>query len=92
MKGLKHDQKKPNWALLPMQTIEDVVRVLDHGAVKYKPNNWKYVRPKSRYFAAALRHLSAYQSGEKRDPDSKLPHLAHAICSLIFLHYKDTHR
>ncbi len=35
--------------------------------------------------AAAQRHLIAHYSGEDIDPESGLPHLAHASCCLMFL-------
>jgi hypothetical protein len=39
--------------------------------------------------AAALRHLIRWWRGEKIDPDSGLPHLAHAACSIFFLLEKE---
>jgi hypothetical protein len=87
--GKKYDQEKPRWELLPLATVEDIVKVMTFGAKKYGDNNWKLVEPKQRYFAAALRHLKAWQSGEIIDKESGLPHLAHALCSLLFLHYLD---
>ena len=74
---------------LPFNIMQDVIRVLMHGAHKYSPNNWKKVKPKERYFDACIRHLVAWQSKEKLDVESKLPHLAHAICCLIFLLWND---
>ena len=87
--GLKLDSEKPRWELLPLKTVEDIVKVMTYGAKKYAPNNWKLVEPKERYLAAALRHITAWQSGEIIDPESGLPHLAHALTSLLFLHWKD---
>ena len=83
--GIKHDQDKPNWSLLPLSTVEEVVKVLDHGAKKYAPYNWQRMEDRSRFLSAALRHLSAYQDDEVLDPESDLHHLAHATCNLIFL-------
>lgn len=31
------------------------------------------------------RHLWAYRRGEVSDPESGLPHLAHAMCCLMFM-------
>jgi len=87
--GKKYDQEKPRWDLLPLNTVEDIVKVMTFGAKKYGDNNWKQVKPKQRFFAAALRHLTAYQSGEIIDKESGLPHLAHALCSILFLHWHD---
>jgi hypothetical protein len=86
MDGVKHDSGKPRWDLVPWAEMQDVVQVLTFGAHKYGANNWKYVpEAQERYFAAALRHLVAWKSGEVLDPESGLPHLAHAVSSLLFL-------
>lgn len=87
--GLKLDSGKDQWSLLPFGVLRAVVKVLMYGAKKYAPNNWKYVKPKERYFDACQRHLVAWQDGEKNDPETGLSHLAHAICCLIFLLWHD---
>jgi hypothetical protein len=85
--GLKFDDDKPRWDLLPLNPIEDIVKVLTFGATKYGPNNWRGVEnAKERYFAALLRHIVAYRKGEYKDPETGLPHIAHALCNLVFLH------
>jgi hypothetical protein len=71
--------------LLPMRALQEVAKVLAFGAAKYEANNWQKVKPRRRYFAAALRHLWARALGEKIDAESKLPHLAHAACDVLFL-------
>lgn len=84
--GQKHDGGKLRWDLLPPEATEAVVKVLTHGAQKYGPENWRNVEePRRRYYAAAMRHLNAWRQGFEADPDSGLPHLAHAICCLLFL-------
>jgi hypothetical protein len=84
--GIKHDKNKPRYDLIPPHILDEVVQVLTHGAKKYADNNWLEVdRPHTRYFAAAMRHLWAWKRGEQSDPDSGLSHLAHAICSLMFI-------
>jgi len=87
--GTKYDGVKPRWSLLPWDALEQVVMVLTHGANKYADNNWQHVRPVSRYLDATLRHVQAWARGEKTDPDSGLPHLACAVCSLLFLLWHD---
>jgi hypothetical protein len=87
MTGVKYDQDKPRWSLLPMDLIEATVKVLTDGAKKYADNNWKYVRPfRERYYDALMRHIMAWNQGEEFDPESGLPHLAHAMCCMVFLH------
>ena len=85
--GMKNDGEKPDWSLLPLETIEGIVRVLTYGAKKYERNNWKKVSI-NRNFAALLRHLSKWQAGEEYDPESGLHHLDHALCDLMFIRWK----
>lgn len=84
--GLKLDSEKRPWDLLPWGAAQAVVDVLEHGRKKYAADNWRSVQePNRRYFAAMIRHLVAWRRGEKLDKESGLPHLAHAVCSGLFL-------
>lgn len=84
--GVKHDAGKEQWGLLPLLAVQDIVRVLTFGAKKYAPDNWRKVpQAQERYYDALLRHLVAWRLGEQNDPESGLPHLAHAGCCLLFL-------
>lgn len=88
--GMKYDDKKRRYSLLPSGVVNDVVDVLEFGARKYAVDNWKHVdNGYVRYYDAALRHIDAWYSGERYDDDSKQHHLAHAICCLMFLLWKD---
>jgi hypothetical protein len=91
MTGVKRDRGKPRWSLLPWGALASVVGVLEYGASKYDVDNWKRVEnPRQRYFDAAMRHLLAWHMGEVHDPESGLPHLAHAVCCVLFLLWFDT--
>lgn len=84
--GQKHDEGKPQYHLLPPKALEDVIKVLTYGAKKYSPEGWRNVsNGRERYFDAANRHLWAWKAGEELDPESGLPHLAHAMANLMFL-------
>lgn len=88
--GTKADKGKLRWSLLPIGVMRDIVAVLEFGAQKYSVGNWQHVdEPGRRYYDAAMRHIDARADGEKNDPDSGLPHLAHAIASLMFLMWFD---
>jgi hypothetical protein len=84
--GAKFDAGKPGWALMPWGALGQVQEIIDYGAKKYAPNNWKTLDGwRDRYFSAAMRHLIAWYQGEDTDPESGKSHLAHACCSLLFL-------
>ena len=91
--GEKFDTDKDRWELLPWEAVRQIVRVLTYGAKKYDDNNWQLVpNMDNRYFAALLRHLVAWRSGEQIDAESGLPHLAHAACCILFLLWKDGYK
>jgi hypothetical protein len=84
--GKKYDGGKADFTLLPLWALAPVVRVLEMGARKYARDSWQNVPDgKRRYTAAALRHLAAVTAGDQHDHESKLHHVAHAACNLIFL-------
>lgn len=84
--GIKYDQGKPRFSLIPAETMYQVVQVLEYGAHKYSPDNWREVPDLStRYYDAMMRHVYAHRIGEFSDPETGLPHLAHAICCLMFM-------
>lgn len=84
--GVKFDNQKPQWSLVPSTAMEEIVDVLTYGANKYSPDNWKYVdNHDTRYFNAAMRHIWAWRQGERFDEESHKSHLAHAACCLLFL-------
>lgn len=88
--GIKFDKEKVRWSLVPTGVMTDVVDVLTKGAQKYAPDNWMYVPDsRSRYYDAALRHLTSWWEGELNDPETGNSHLAHAMCCLMFLHWFD---
>ena len=90
MQGRKNDSEKLRWDLLPFDCLNEIIRVLMHGANKYSDYGWQTVpNAKQRYFSALIRHVSAWWQGEKKDPESGLSHLAHAGCCLLFLMWFD---
>ena len=83
----KHDDDKIRYDMFPDNVLTDICKVLMFGAKKYEENNWKKCTDLTRYYNASRRHVEAWRTGEYYDNDSKLPHLAHALCNLMFMHY-----
>ena len=88
--GRKDDAGKPRPTLV-MRTmanaLQQVLAVAEYGARKYSPDNWLQVPDAvQRYTDAMLRHQQAHLRGEALDPESGLPHMAHAAwCALAVL-------
>lgn len=84
--GVKYDQGKLRWSLVPNGVMQEYIKVLEYGAVKYAENNWQRVpNATTRYYDAAMRHIDAWWQGEMDDPETGMPHLAHAMCCITFL-------
>jgi hypothetical protein len=91
--ALKFDQHKLPLNLLSTEALNQTAAVLAFGAQKYAAHNWRAGFAWSRPLAAAMRHITAFNDGEDRDPESGLSHLAHAACCIMFLlEFEKTHR
>lgn len=86
--GTKHDYGKLRFDLLDPRSMEEFVKVLTFGAMKYSPDNWRLVEPE-RYTAALGRHINAWRRGEAKDNETGIHHLAHAMCNIMFLLAKE---
>lgn len=83
--GVRLDQGKLKWSLLPWDALREVVKVLMYGASKYKERNWESGMDWSRNFDASMRHKVAWwQDGEDSARDSQILHLAHEVCDNLF--------
>lgn len=90
--ALKFDGDKLPLNLLSTEAMNQTAAVLKFGAQKYAEHNWRKGFTWSRPLAAAMRHLTAFNDGEDKDPESGLSHLAHAACCIMFLlEFEKTH-
>ena len=60
-----------------VQQMIKIAKVLQFGADKYKPNNWRLI-PQEEHINHALIHLMAALAGDTQDD-----HLDHALCRLM---------
>ena len=66
------------------------ISISELGEVKRGEGNWAFVPDaKTRYFDALHRHVDAWWSGERNDPETGQHHLAHAVCCAMFLMWFD---
>jgi len=90
--GAKDDGGKNRLDLIPAYPLWELGRVYTFGAGKYEDNNWRKGLKWSRIFAAVMRHLWKWWSGEELDEESGLPHLSHACWGLLsLLEYSVSH-
>ena len=92
--SIKNDiqDDKLRWDLLPLEEMEDIVRVYHAGAKKYGPNRWQNLEDGfQRYKAAAFRHLLEYEKGGRVDADTGCLHLAQFAWNAIAMLYLDKH-
>ena len=69
-----------------LRAFESMADVMDYGADKYERNNWR--KGYTNKFSSAdslYRHLRQIIIGETNDDESKLPHMGHIMCNIMFL-------
>lgn len=75
---------KLRWELLPLEDLEDIVRVYTAGANKYGANKWQNLPDGyQRYKAALFRHLLEYEKGNWLDNETNCIHLAQVAWNAI---------
>lgn len=71
---------------VPPALLLATAEAMAFGARKYGPYNWRTAKISSSvYYAAMMRHITAWWDGEDYAPDSKVHHLAHAAASIALL-------
>ena len=92
-KVLKKDfiDNKDRWDLLPMDEVKEIVELLTIGSNNYYDNSWKDLEGGvDRFYAALLRHLHAWRSGEILDNvvnGTGKRHIAQVAVNALFLMY-----
>lgn len=76
--GGQKGQKPEQFSLLPWPALGEIAKVYAFGAEKYDRDNWRKGYDWHLSMDAIIRHLAAFWAGEDLDPESGLPHLAHA--------------
>ncbi len=80
-KGVKPNRQD----LIAVPFLEQLGLVCGMGAEKYGPDNWRKGYEWSKNYGAMQRHIQAFWTGEDLDPESGLPHLAHAAWHCMVL-------
>ena len=89
--ALRFNSGKRQWSLVDWPSIEPMVEVLEFGAEKYAPDNWKKGLEIRGVMESMLRHAFAFLEGEDRDQESGLSHIGHIMCNAMFVEYYMKH-
>lgn len=84
MSGLKYDEGKPRYDLIPPEALKALATQLKYGAEKYADRDWEKGIHFGRLVRAATGHLWDFWAGEEFDEEGR-PHLHGAITSLAML-------
>lgn len=84
--GLRYDQAKPRFDLLPPEAQFALAQLYTIGAEKYPERNWEKGMRWGRCFAAMLRHTWKWWGGEDLDPETGLHHMIHVAWNAITLY------
>lgn len=89
MSNMKDTKGKAKLRLIPYDALVRASKVREFGIAKYGDDNGWLKVDKDDFLEAALRHIYKYFSGHQFDEESGLPHIDHALCSLILAVAKD---
>lgn len=78
---------KLKWSLVDYESMKPLVKVLEYGAVKYAPHNWRKGLPVTEICESLLRHTYSFMNGEDIDAESGCEHVGHMMANLMFLSY-----
>lgn len=85
--GVKYDEGKLRYDLIPAYPMEQLAAVFTYGASKYADLNWMKGIPYRKLIGSLFRHIWAFVRGEDLDYESGLPNLSHALCNICMLLY-----
>lgn len=83
--AIKADGLKPKFDLLPWDALAEIQKVYQFGSQKYDARNWEKGFNWLRLWNAAMRHLTAWEAGESKDPETGLSHMVHASFCVLGL-------
>ena len=90
--GVKFDEGKLRFDLIPVIPLMEVARLYTIGAQKYQDRNWEKGIKWSRIASALQRHWWKYWGGELYDQEDGQHHLSSVIwCALTLMEYERTH-
>lgn len=75
MEGVKFDDEKPRYDLIPPEALNSLAALYGVGMKKYGARNWEKGMRWGRVFAAMMRHAWAFWRGEDYDQETGIHHM-----------------
>lgn len=73
--GLRYDEGKPRYDLIPPEALEALAAHYERGARKYAERNWERGMNWCRCFGSLMRHAWAWMRGRDIDPETGSHHM-----------------
>lgn len=87
--GIKYDEGKLRYDLIPPYPLQEVARVFTIGAEKYEDWNWRKGMNWHRVLRALMSHVEAWRLGERLDKEDGQHHLASVVwCAMVLMEYE----
>lgn len=86
-KASHFSEGKPGVDQIPPEVLMEWGSVFTYGERKYGRDNWKKGTEWHEFYGSVLRHLFRWWAGEEIDPETGLPHLAHALWNVGALRF-----
>jgi len=86
-KSDRFNEGKLKWSLVHYKSLEPMIKVLEMGAKKYSPDNWKKGLDLKEVQESMQRHLASLMDGETHDKESGELHMGHIMCNAMFWVY-----
>ena len=83
--GERKNKGKARLELIAPSLMYEVAQVMEYGAKKYAPDNWRRGMKWSVPYACAVRHLTKWWMGERVDEESGCSHLGHVVANIMML-------
>lgn len=83
--GLRFNEGKLRYDLLPPKALKEMAKIMTYGATKYAPRNWEKGMDWSKCLASLKRHLADFEHCIDNDDESNCLHIAHVAVNAAFL-------
>lgn len=90
--GVRFDEGKTRYDLIPADGLEALANVYTKGAVKYADRNWEKGMAWHRVFGSLMRHAWKFWRGESHDPETGCHHMAMVAWNALALFCYDNRK